>query len=880
MRAAHSLKGAARLVGVEPVVSLAHLMEDVFVAAQNSELTLTTGSVDILLRGVDMITFIAGLSGDEIAKWDGLHKKEFDSLVEEIASIRSGKTKIEKAPKTSGAAKEDSTPKESGDLAAANPQPCDSSMMDLFRTEVGEQGKILIEGLLGLEEDPSSAERLEALMRAAHSLKGAARLVGVEPVVRLAHLMEDVFVAAQSSELLLTADHMDVLLKSTDTIRAIADLSDPEMFAWGKDHRDDFDHMLGLLGGIKSQEEPGVLEVKDKTDAIDIKPEENKNRVEHVQKPKAGMAGKSDSEDKDRVLRVTAQRWNHVMGLAGEVKVEAGWLYPYIASQAHLKRMQVELIEILDSLRSHLDDMHVEKSIIDLLLAGQTKASECRTFLADQTSDLDSNNRRMSSLSDRLYRETIKTRMRPFSDGVHGFQRMVRDIARSLGKKVKLEINGLSTQVGRDVLEKMEAPLNHILRNALDHGVDTPEERIKAGKPEQATIKVTAAHSHGMLSIIIEDDGRGIDLERLREKVIEKGQVTPEMAARLSEEELIDFLFLPSFSTRDEVTDISGRGVGLDVVLDTIQKMRGSVTTTTKQGKGTRFHVQLPLLLAVLPSLIVEITGEPYAFPLARIIHVVKLPCQDMGVLEDHQFAEIDGENIGLVGASQVFGFGPQVVNGDEMQVVIVGDRKNSYGVVVDRFVELRELAVQRLDPRLGKVQDVSSAALLEDGSPVLIVDVDDLVFSVDALVKGGRIGKVIRSTGDDAEEVLKKILVVDDSLTVREVERSLLEKEGYHVDLAVDGKDGWNAIRTFKKYDLVITDIDMPRMDGIELVRMIKGDRNFNSLPVVIVSYKERAEDRKRGLDAGADYYLTKGSFHDNRLLEAVVDLIGEGAP
>ena len=349
------------------------------------------------------------------------------------------------------------------------------------------------------------------------------------------------------------------------------------------------------------------------------------------------------------------------------------------------------------------------------------------------------------------------------------------------------------------------------------------------------------------------------------------------MADKLTEEELLEFLFLPSFSTKDEVTDISGRGVGLDVVLDAIQKMRGSVETKTTLGKGTRFHMRLPLTMSVMSSLITEISGEPYAFPLTRILRAVKLSCLDIDVLENHQFAEIDGENIGLVGASQVLGLGPQLVSSEEMPIIIIGDRHNRYGVVVDRFIGQKELAIQPLDPRLGKVQDVSSAAVLEDGSPVLIIDVDDLVLSVDTLVKGRRIEKVKRTSGDDAEKVLKNILVVDDSLTVREVERNLLEKAGYHVDVAVDGIDGWNAIRAFQKYDLIITDVDMPRLDGIELVRLIKSDRNFSSLPVVIVSYKERAEDRKRGLDAGADYYLTKGSFHDNTLLEAVTDLIGE---
>jgi len=566
-----------------------------------------------------------------------------------------------------------------------------------------------------------------------------------------------------------------------------------------------------------------------------------------------------------------------LMGLAGEVKGEAGWLHPYVASLARLKRRQIELVEILDGLRAALDDMGAPRPVIQILHLAQQKISECRSLLADQTSDLDSYDRRISNLSEKLHRETIKTRMRPFSDGVHGFQRMGRDIARSLGKKVELEINGLSIQVDRDVLEKMEAPMNHILRNALDHGIESPAERKSAGKPEQATIRITAGHSGGMLSIIIDDDGRGIDIKRLRQKVIEKKLVTREMSGKLSEEELLEFLYLPSFSTKDEITDLSGRGVGLDVVLDTVRKFHGSVETLTKLGEGTRFHLRLPLSMSVISSLIVEISGEPYAFPLTRVIRVVKLPSSDINVLEGHQFAIIDGESIGLVGASQVLGLGAQVANEDELSIIIIGDRHNRCGVVVDKLLGQKELAIQALDPRLGKVPDVSTAAVLEDGTPVLILDIDDLVLSVDALIKRGNIAKVTKADNEGSVEAIKNILVVDDSLTVREVERNLLENAGYHVDVAVDGVDGWNAVRTFKKYDLVMTDIDMPRMGGIELVRLIKSDRHYNSVPVIIVSYKERESDRRRGMEAGADYYLTKGSFHDKSLLDAVADLIGE---
>jgi len=880
MRAAHSLKGAARLVGVEPVVRLAHVLEDVFVAAQNAALVLGTGHVDVLLGGVDAITYIAGLAENEIAAWSGLHQAELDDLVQRIAAIKanSGAKPASSAP---AAVVESAVPQQK---PASKKTLADSSMLDLFRIEVAEQSKAMTDGLLVLEADPAAADRLEALMRAAHSIKGAARMVGVEPVVRLAHVIEDIFVAAQNAELVLTADDVDVLLRCIDAVSSFAGLSDDEIAGWAEHHGAALEEMLSLLARIRSQENAGSSSsaTKPGKPAATVNAEKSpesapEKSIQHKQSAKPGSGNGPAAEDKDRVLRVTAERWNQLMGLAGEVKVEAGWLHPYVISLGKLKRRQIELVELLDALKSSMDDMRVPAAVMDMLLLAQKKISECRTMLADQTADLDAYDRRINNLSEKLHRETIKTRMRPFSDGVHGFQRMVRDIAKSLGKKVKLEIYGLSVQVDRDVLEKMEAPLNHILRNALDHGVDPPQDRLAAGKPEQATIKVTAAHSEGMLSIIIDDDGRGIDVERLRQKVIEKKLVTPDMAARLSEQELLEFLFLPSFSTRDEVTDLSGRGVGLDVVLDTVQKMRGSVETTTRLGQGTRFHMRLPLTMSVMSSLIAEISGEPYAFPLSRIVRAIKLPAHEVDVLEDHQFVKIDGENIGLVGASQVLGLGPQAVGEGELSVIIIGDKHNRCGVVVDKLLGQKELAIQALDSRLGKVQDVSAAAVLEDGSPVLILDVDDLALSVAALVRKGNVTKVTKSDEGGVEAVVRHILVVDDSLTVREVERNLLEKAGYHVDVAVDGVDGWNAIRAFKKYDLVVTDVDMPRMDGIELVRLIKSDRDFNAVPVIIVSYKEREEDRRRGMDAGADYYLTKGSFHDNSLLDAVADLIGE---
>jgi two-component system sensor histidine kinase and response regulator WspE len=356
-----------------------------------------------------------------------------------------------------------------------------------------------------------------------------------------------------------------------------------------------------------------------------------------------------------------------------------------------------------------------------------------------------------------------------------------------------------------------------------------------------------------------------------------RGLTTTEVAERLSEAELLEFLFLPGFSMKGTVTDISGRGVGLDAVQTSIKQARGTVRVSSQLGHGTRFQLQLPLTLSVVRALLADIGGEPYAFPLAHIVRTLKLPERDIEFLEGRQHFAFDGSRVGLVSAHQVLATGGTKAVSGELGVIVIGEQGKLYGLAVDRFLGERELVVQPLDSRLGKVKDISAGALMEDGTPVLIVDVEDLMRSVEKLVAGGLLTQV-RHDEAAARQRRKRVLVVDDSLTVRELERKLLAGRGFEVEIAVDGMDGWNAVRT-AHFDLIITDIDMPRMDGFELVTLLKKDPKLRSLPVMIVSYKDREEDRRRGLEAGADYYLTKGSFHDETLLEAVVDLIGEAA-
>jgi two-component system sensor histidine kinase and response regulator WspE len=310
-----------------------------------------------------------------------------------------------------------------------------------------------------------------------------------------------------------------------------------------------------------------------------------------------------------------------------------------------------------------------------------------------------------------------------------------------------------------------------------------------------------------------------------------------------------------------------------------LKQIRGSVRIVTRRGEGTRFQLELPLTLSVARTLLVEVGGEAYAVPLAYMRRALKLARDEVKWVQGRAHFHLDGRPLGLVTAHQLLGVAPPQAADGLLAVVVLGDATHAYGLIVDRFLGERELVVQPLDPRLGKIKDIAAGALMADGSPALILDVEDVIRSIEKLASAGSLSGVTPAAPDAAGGKRKRVLVVEDSFTVRELERKLLVNGGFEVEAAVDGMDGWNAVRA-GHFDLVITDVDMPRMDGIELVTLIKQDAHMKSLPVMIVSYKDRPEDRRRGLDAGADYYLAKGSFHDETLLHAVVDLIGAAQP
>ena len=752
------------------------------------------------------------------------------------------------------------------------------SMLELFRLEAESQTSTLSAGVLAIEELERSPATVESMMRAAHSLKGAARIVGLDAAVRVAHALEDVFVAAGKGQFHVLPEHADLLLAAIDFLASIAKADDA--LAADGPWPDRAAGLVAALGDMLS----GRAAAAPSMPPAPAPPEPAADAgpaaaAAPPPEPEPSRPVARPIETTDRVVRVSADSLTRLVGLAGESLVETRQLRPFVDALLQFRSAQVDLADAVGGFDEKLKaaEVPLPPALAALLATIRERADACLANLTGHVEDFESFARRNEDLSNRLHQEVIVSRMRPLADGIRGFPRLVRDLARTLGKQVRFEVRGEQTGVDRDILDKLEAPLSHLVRNAVDHGLEIPAERAAAGKPETGEIRLEARHRAGMLHITLTDDGRGIDVERLRARAVARGLVAKAVADQLTELELLEFLFLPGFSTKDQVTEISGRGVGLDVVQSMVKAVGGSVRVATQPGRQTVFTLQLPITMSVIRALLVDVGGEPYAFPLTRIDRILFCPHADIRTVEGRQYFDRDGVSIGLVLASQILetvGAAPV----DPMPVVVISDRGQQFGMIVDAFLGERDLEVRPLDPRLGKVQDVNSASLLENGDPVLIVAVEDLVRSIDNVLMGRRLSRVEFERLAEQARQRKRILVVDDSITVRELERQLLQARGFAVDVAVDGMDGWNAIRG-AHYDLVVTDVDMPRMDGIGLVGLIKGDPARRDIPIVIVSYKDREEDRIRGLDAGANRYLTKSSFHDETFVDTIIDLIGEPA-
>lgn len=884
MRAAHSIKGAARIIGLGKAVNLAHEMEDIFESARKSGRKVNENKIQILLECKDFYSSLLECEVEDIPKVIENSSDKIDKLIAELRkkeSVRESNNIIVNNGHN-GTTDRKSTDKNYQITESVNYKrtaeniSIDDALMGLFKSEIFTNTKLLNQKLFA-ENGDLAINNIDDLQRAVHSIKGASRIVGFEEAVTISGKLESIF------DNLKSGNNVEFSIKGVSyAIDVLSNMPDSDTKELSEYFRSlNIADIIKQIENIEAaqkelNDDDAISNVEVQNDELIAEPAEidsnDRTLIQSIDDIRD--SGTTTEKKEERFVRVSSENLNRLLGLTGEILVQTKTLKPF---SKDMQRIKVGLLELNSFKEQIYQDLFREGLPEEINLKFHESSRQLDYILSTiirYIGNFDSFSRRLEMTSDRLYYEAVETRMKPFSEGVVGFPRLVRDVAKQLGKKAELEIRGENTKVDRDILEKLEAPLNHLVRNAVDHGLESTEERIKNGKPETGKIILEARHSSGMLLISISDDGKGINLENLRKAIVERGFSTQEMAVELSPAELYDFLFLPGFSTRNEVTEISGRGVGLDVVFSMVHEVGGIIKVESDFGKGTNFQLQLPLTLSVIRTMLVEVAEEPYAVPLSRIDRVLSLSRNDIKSVENLQYLEFNGENIGIVDARQIFGLGKDYKPKDRFSVVILSDRLNRYGLAVDRLISQPDLVVMKMDRKLGRIPNISSGAILEDGTPVLIIDVDDVVRSIDRITKSGEIARV--SSQEQSQKKHKShILVVDDSLTVREVERKLLENKGFKVTVAVDGIDGWNTLHR-DKFDLIISDIDMPRMNGIEMVKRIKSDAKFREIPVMIVSYKDRDEDRRLGLEAGANYYLTKSSFHDDTLLEAVYDLIG----
>ena len=647
------------------------------------------------------------------------------------------------------------------------------------------------------------------MFREAHTLKGAAAVVGMADVLRVAHAMEEVLEGLRRGDGAATPATVDALLGAVDGMRELV----PAAVA-GDDRADQADRLVDALRGPPPGPAPSPP-----PEAPPAQPPPGPAPAARRRPPAPG-GGRRDT------IRLPVQRLDELVRLVGE------------ASAAALRVG-----------RLLTDELGVEPAGIP--------------ELHDLTRVLES-----------LQERTLQARMVPFGTIAEPLRRAGRDLARSLGKAVELELRGQETELDRGVLERIADPLLHLVRNAIDHGIEPPEARLAAGKPPRGTVKVHATQLGSEVVVTVTDDGRGVDLERVRQRAGEAGDTLE----GVGDDEAIYAIFRSGLSTAAAVSEVSGRGVGLDVVRTSLAAVRGRVEVHSEPGAGSEFRLSVPITLAVLPCLLVEAAGRRFAIPMHSVVSA-----EAAGWSQDHVEGQvvirIRDQILPVSDLAVILGdpAGQDAAPTGDSPAVVVASMTRRHAFRVDALLGQRNVVVKDLGRLLPRLALLAGASLEPDGSILLVLDVSGLVDRARWI----RVHATAwcRPGGGDAPDRQDRrsasILVVDDTAVVRELERSILEEAGYRVRTATDGRSALTALAG-AQVDLVVTDVDMPDCDGLELTRAIRAEPGLAGLPVVVVTSKATDADRRLAMEAGADAYLVKGDLDRRSLLEVVGRLLG----
>lgn len=723
-------------------------------------------------------------------------------------------------------------------------------IFDIFTKELQIGVNLLIDCVLKIEQGTVRISDYTEMMRCAHSLKGGARLAGLNHVVTLAHNLEDIFTKVQNGDHSFKSNDIDILMQLIDLFQPLSsvDTNNP-----------DSGNAEALLA--KSDQLFQVLLTNSGQEILETPTEESLLK-----------APAKEPEIVDQIVQSTfassEEHLQNIISIVSDMKIDAQLSFQMMNEFRHLYRELSIFGHDFNSEKASTSGDELSFDAKEKLKNFRQTMQNCRHLFEKFDLFTVENKNKIAQLSS----AALSCRMGPFEDSLVGISRLVRDLSKSQKKDVNLAIIGAKTPVDRNILKELGPVLIHLIQNAIDHGISLPQERLKQNKPAQASLKISAQHRSGHLIINVADDGNGIDLTNIRAKVVERKMVAKNTVNNLSDEELLSFIFLPQFTLKEEVTQVSGRGVGLDVVHNFITKFHGKLKVNNHYGQGVDFEFRLPVSMATLRCVIFRIEKEFYAVPVYQIEHVVSIDIESIYYIEGKAAFHALNTDVFLFNGKDTLGL-DGAREGVPSTVIILKSAHNHFGFMVNEIIDELELVDRPLPPGLGKLKDVRTASALPDGTPILILDVEDLVTNIEKIRLSVTISEMDEQHNNAHKK--KKILVVDDSLTIREVQRNMLEAQGYTVDVAVDGVDGWNHLRQ-NTYHLLITDIDMPRLNGWELLEKVKNHSVLNKLPVIIVSYKDNEGDFERGLQAGADSYISKGSFQDDSFIQTVNELLG----
>jgi two-component system chemotaxis sensor kinase CheA len=721
-----------------------------------------------------------------------------------------------------------------------------------FKTEAEEYIAKLTQGLLSLEKDPQQPAVIEEMFRSAHTIKGAAAMVGCDDIKQIAHGLEDKLKQVKDGVLSFTSALADESLAALDAITAI----------------------LQRVG--EQSPAPVASPVVQAAENYVVK-DAPAPKLPAQPKPAAPAAPPAvvPASRGEEFIRLPISRVNALFNLVGELVVHKVKSSYKIANLRQLTHQTKALHKRLEQLAGATEAaggaaatlMHQHALDVETLRDHVTELAE---LLSNETLHLD-------PVVDELQYKVRELRMLPCATIFEGLERLVRDVAHQLHKHITLVVQGEDTELDKKVLEALKPCLVHLLRNAADHGIELPADRAAAGKPASGKITLRASQQGGKAVIEVQDDGRGIDLARVKQVALRNHVATEDELARMDEQELMGLIFAPGFSTSAIITDVSGRGVGMDVVRKEVEQLKGQVRVDSRLGQGTTVRIELPLTLAIMEVLLVEANGQRFGVPMLAIEEIVKVKPADVQTINQRMAITLRDRTLPMARLADVLGLpeAPAAVAAEpkEHTVVVAVASERRVGLTVDRVVSEEEIFIKSLGSHLGTIKNISGGAILGTGEVIVILDVQDLLTAV----RQARTTSVSARPATPQPPATRRILIAEDSLTTREFERSLLQAQGYEVETAVDGLDALEKLGQ-GKFDLIVSDVEMPRMNGFEFCRSVRQRPELADVPVVFVTTLDKDEEKRRGIEVGAQAYIVKGAFNQQSLLEAIERLVGAG--